>query len=96
MAPDSGQADIAAHRALSGPERARSVDRGQFLSVRLAEPDAHGGPEQPGEHVAVHEGAEVAEHRLDLDFRVLGDKRPEELPVFLAGLGYLHRGLLPG
>src|SRR4029077_608355 len=48
------------------------------------------GPEQPGEHVAVHERAEVAEHRLHLDLRVPGEDRPEELLVVLAGLGHLH------
>jgi len=59
----------------------------------------HGNAIDPGaaggvDGVAVHEGAEVAEHRLDLDLRVVGDQRPEELLVVLAGLGYLHRGLL--
>jgi len=38
----------------------------------------------------VHERAEVAEHRLDLDLRVLREDRPEELLVVLAGLGDLH------
>ena len=39
------------------------------MSVRsgLRQPDADGGAEQAGEHVAADERAQIAEHRLDRD-----------------------------
>ena len=84
------EAEVAPHRALGRAERPGPVDGGQRSGVGLGQPDAHRGPEQPGEHVAVHERAEVAEHGLNLDLRVPGEDRPEERLVVLAGLGYLH------
>src|SRR5262249_26567199 len=96
-APGAGQAGIPAHRAFRGPERARPVDALQFRTGGVVEPDAHGRPEQPREHVPVHERAEVAEHRLDLDRRVVGEHGLEEVLVRLARLRYFHgRFPLPG
>src|SRR5579859_5978758 len=83
-----------ARQALGRAERARSVDALQFGTALVVEPHAHGGAEQPGEHVPVHERAEVAEHRLDLDRRVVRQHGPEEVLVRLTRLGYFH-GLLP-
>ena len=48
------------------------------------------GPEQPGEHVAVHERAEVAEHRLHLDLRVPGRIDLKNALLVLARLGHPH------
>src|SRR5437763_1153984 len=89
-APGLGQAGVPAHRALGRPEGASAVDALQFGTPRVVQPDAHGRPEQPGEHVAVHERAEVTEHRLDLDRRVVRKHGPEEVLVRLARLGNFH------
>ncbi len=48
--------------------------RGGRAASDGAELQADIGPEQAHEHVAVHEGTEVAEHRLDLDARVVRDQ----------------------
>src|SRR6266851_6865932 len=89
-APVRGQARVPPHRAFGGAEGPRPVYGRQFLAGGVVEPDAHGRPEEPGEHVPTHERAEVAEHRLDLDRRVFGYQAQEELLVVLGRLRYLH------
>src|SRR6266516_6414560 len=93
-APGFGQAGVPAHRALGRPERTGAVDALQFGAPRVVEAYADGRPEQRGEHVAVHERAEVAEHRLDLHRRVVRKHSPEEVLVRFARLAYFH-GPLP-
>lgn len=68
-------------------EGARSSHGTQFILIRSADPYSHGRPEQPGEHGAVHEGTQVAEHRLDLDLGIVWEQRQEEL---LVGLTRCH------
>jgi membrane-associated phospholipid phosphatase len=88
--PDPGQAQVTPHRPPGRPERAIAGHRRQFLPPGVIEPHAHVGPEQSGEHVPVHERAEVAEHRLDLDLRIVWKHRPEKLFVCVRRLWYLH------
>ena len=83
------QRDVAAHRPLLRPERA-PAGFDELLLVRLGELDADVRTEQPHEHVAVHERAEVAEHRLDLDARIVGHQGLEARLVGVCGLGDLH------
>src|SRR5262249_45723310 len=56
--------------------------------------DAYVGAKQAHEHVAVDEGAKVAEHRLDLNIWGVGDQAGETLSVGLGRFRDLHEAPL--
>src|SRR6266702_2225496 len=89
-APVLGQADVAPHGAFGRAKGPAPVNGRKLEAVTVAEPDADGGPEQPGEHVSVHERAQVAEHGFDLHGGIFRDQTPEELLVALTWLGHFH------
>src|SRR5512132_2793161 len=78
-----GEADVAAHGTLGRSERT-SARLAYPIFVGLIELDADIWPEKTHEHVAVHECAEVAEHRLNLDVAIIRNKIAES---FLVGFG---------
>lgn len=82
--------EVTAHRPLGRAERCTPRHRAQRLEAGLVELDPDALSEQAREHVAVHERAQAAEHRLDLDTRRLRDEPAEPCLVLFAVLGHLH------
>ena len=94
VTPGSGQAEVAAHRALGRPNGPDPSMATSSSASAWPSRTPTADPNSPANMLPCTKAPRLPNMGLISTSGSASIKRPEELLVFLAGLGYLHRGLL--